>query len=433
MYTFEEAVGQFLRANLGRKVNALPCLVCYWPGSSGEQFWYLSDITASDEESAQNLVRLLERSFEKKPRDTVFYLGQCGDRDRSLGSFPVVAGVFGFLGRVPLVTHFAPEKCLAVMMARPYERTLTILNYSKRRPYVNLKLIPTTQFPVPIVDGDEFSDTRAVHRIYLAAAFALVEHQAKGSKQGHDIAAIVVASTGQIISYGNNHSYAGYLDHAERIAIEDWCEATQERYLPAKCQIYTTMMPCKLCAGTIISRKSFGGLKVYYGQMDPGKHALPSELDRLGLQVGLGDNEGAPLYLKALRGFVTDNYEKNNFSVENVKNYLDVNVKQPLTKNLPSYGSKFSEASNSLRRKVNKYNQDEWVSDRPKLAVVSALLHVVDFLQKLGISKFGGLALNNITELARLASIRHDEMEVDTNWENYDDPSRHLSGHDYEA
>ena len=66
--------------------------------------------------------------------------------------------------------------------------------------------------------------------------------------------------------------------HAEVNLIQNYFQRTKTA-LPAHCKIFTTLKPCRMCAGMIWeSASSPGSLKVFYSKDDPGAHATQTVL-----------------------------------------------------------------------------------------------------------------------------------------------------------
>jgi tRNA(Arg) A34 adenosine deaminase TadA len=111
-----------------------------------------------------------------------------------------------------------------------------------------------------------------VHRLYMAAAFRILRaKQQVGGREG--VAALLVdGNTGDVLSWGLKDPTHPAL-HAESSALFAW-----GRRLPANARVYSTLKPCKMCAG-LISTLSGGHHRVYYGQSDPALAAQGTALD----------------------------------------------------------------------------------------------------------------------------------------------------------
>jgi len=114
--------------------------------------------------------------------------------------------------------------------------------------------------------------THTVHRLYLAAAFLLLrkKHQGK-SKDG--VVSLVVDKTGNILSWGMKNPLVSCW-HGETSAIM----ALGGELPPDGC-VFSTLKPCKMCAGLIFD----GGqqkTRAFYGQVDAGGDAATTVLDK---------------------------------------------------------------------------------------------------------------------------------------------------------
>jgi tRNA(Arg) A34 adenosine deaminase TadA len=105
----------------------------------------------------------------------------------------------------------------------------------------------------------------------MAAAFRILRaKQTPGGREG--VAAILVDATGKILSWGLKNPAHPAL-HGETTAL-----LGHGGNLPANVRMYTTLKPCKMCAGWITTL-SGGGHVVFYGQNDPTSAAQNTDLD----------------------------------------------------------------------------------------------------------------------------------------------------------
>lgn len=133
-------------------------------------------------------------------------------------------------------------------------------------------------FTASVKDKDgsyKTAGTHTVHRLYLATAFLLLRKKHQGnSKDG--VVSLVVDKTGNIVSWGMKNPLVSCW-HGETSAI-----MALGGVLPQDGCVFSTLKPCKMCAGLIFDG---GGQKTraFYGQVDAGKDA-----DRTVLDTGLG-------------------------------------------------------------------------------------------------------------------------------------------------
>lgn len=110
-----------------------------------------------------------------------------------------------------------------------------------------------------------------VHRLYMAAAYRVLRAmQATNGREG--VAALLVDNTGKILAWGLKNPAHPAL-HAEFSAI-----LAYGRRLPAGVRLYSTLKPCRMCAG-LVTTLSDGGHRVFYGQDDPTTAAQDTFLD----------------------------------------------------------------------------------------------------------------------------------------------------------
>jgi tRNA(Arg) A34 adenosine deaminase TadA len=235
-----------------------------------------------------------------------------------------------------------------------------------------------------------------VHRLYMAAAFALVNHRFKlTSANGYNIGAILVSGKGQILSYGLNISNEQFFVHAELMAIYQYFRGTGKVTLPPDCRLYTTLKPCKMCAAYIVGRLPArpAGFKIFYGHRDNGEAASDTVLDRLNtsqrgpeVSVLIGSDGSKPLRSYVETEYVASQKEahlhwgdaayelsKVQYSQKERGIVIQLATKAP---------AEFPKITNSLLRKRHKYS-DDLVGANAN--VRKALGHILDFLETLGV------------------------------------------------
>lgn len=117
--------------------------------------------------------------------------------------------------------------------------------------------------------------THTVHRLYLAAAFLLLRKKHQGNNKD-GVVALVVDKTGNIVSWGMKNPDVSCW-HGETSAL-----MALGGVAPAGGCVFSTLKPCKMCAGLIVDSGA-SQVKAYYGQDDPGDDADNTALDRTGL------------------------------------------------------------------------------------------------------------------------------------------------------
>lgn len=149
---------------------------------------------------------------------------------------------------------------------------------------------PPTVVEVPDFTGTPpgYSPTPLSDAILMALAYAIVrvswsegaiKHDGHSTQAeefgGHNIGCVMIDDTGKIFGWGLNLTAVGASLHGETMAILTH-QRTNGGPLPAKTRIYTTLKPCYMCAGTIVSAAP--GCTVIYGQDD--RNITNSALDR---------------------------------------------------------------------------------------------------------------------------------------------------------
>lgn len=219
-----------------------------------------------------------------------------------------------------------------------------------------------------------------VHRLYIAAAFALLHDKTNlgGHSGDYDIAAILVNKEGRIISYGLNRAKINRLYHAEICCVASYFY-NQNEMIPDDCNLYVTMKPCFMCASYLAYYAKYArGLKVYYAHTD--QNAKNTDLERCGVFNERVDRTGRALKLVP----ADDSKKLIQESILNVSEYLDTKVTVRLVQNLKSYDWLYRYCNEMLHRKEGKYSEG---SGQIKPVEV-ALKNINDFLSFVGVKDF---------------------------------------------
>jgi tRNA(Arg) A34 adenosine deaminase TadA len=269
--------------------------------------------------------------------------------------------------------------------------------------------IATPRFQIPALrepfDLTAVSNQNAkVHRLYMAAAFALDQsRKARVDPGGYNIAALLVSKDGQILSYGLNITGSGYFLHAELVAIFQYFRRTGEVMLPQDCRIYTTLKPCKMCAAYIVGRSPQrpASFKVFHGHDDRGGPAKNTVLDTLNSsQSGVDSSRAVSVRIgkngtKPLRSYDAAEYDPDikraNLARPDVAGYLstiqyDRDTGRGIVSRLRTEApNEFPKITNSLVRKAQKYGttnaRKQNLTKPQNQNVKKALLHILEFLQ----------------------------------------------------
>lgn len=94
------------------------------------------------------------------------------------------------------------------------------------------------------------------------------------------IAAFICSAEGKVLSWAVNNNSKNKTLHAEIAAIQKFHQVFKSK-LPAGSVIYTSLKPCRMCAGMIVDMaEDPKDLKVIYFQDDPGPLAQNTELEK---------------------------------------------------------------------------------------------------------------------------------------------------------
>lgn len=221
---------------------------------------------------------------------------------------------------------------------------------------------------------------RNTHRLYIAAAFALLHDKTNlgGNKKDYDIAAILVDKEGRVISYGLNRAKTNRLFHAEICCLASYFN-NENRMIPDGCNLYVTMKPCLMCASYLAYYSKYAkDLRVYYAHTDP--KAMDTDLEKNGIYIKRVDRSG-----RALKLVPTDDSKRQiKEEIFNVSHYLDTKITHRLVNNLRDYDWLYRYCNELLHRKEGKYAQD---TDQVK-PVEIALKNIHDFLSFIGLNDF---------------------------------------------
>ena len=134
-----------------------------------------------------------------------------------------------------------------------------------------------------VIFGGRAVGAHTLDRLYMMATFALVASRFIRKYQGHEnanIGALLVSPVGKILAWSVNTKEHNSTCHAEVNLLQGCFRHSPGTSLDGA-RLYTTLKPCRMCAGMI--RHAGGGLvHVLYGQGDPGVDAQNTVLDGTG-------------------------------------------------------------------------------------------------------------------------------------------------------
>ncbi len=217
---------------------------------------------------------------------------------------------------------------------------------------------------VNVAAGPAIVPTEKLQKLYMLTAFSLA---AKKAQDRGRVAALIVTSGGEILSYGVKSSDNSIL-HAEVTAIQSLFVNNPARAAALSSEetyLFTTLKPCGMCAA-MIKACGAGKIHVVFGQDDFGEGAANTCLDA---NPGMHHKLAADLNLK--------NEEKQTLLQQ-----LDANRKGnsggPIVHSLDEAGPKalMNLAHDRTLHKVAKYSASETDSDKKKV-----MAHVESFLK----------------------------------------------------
>ena len=253
---------------------------------------------------------------------------------------------------------------------------------------------PNVDLKVEARTGQRGSE-RAVHRLYMMLAFALVQSRVGISDEGHNIGTVLVAPHGLLLGWGLNTVSKNYTFHAELNAIQEFYHRTKQP-LPEGCHIYTTLKPCRMCAGVIRDAADKPEtLRVFFAQDDQstGNTALD---DLQGVQRLLGEGGSAcfqrvsfvisrakALRLERLR---VESDAATRLAMGWQDSVYKYNQRTAYLKTGATPLDVFKSASGRLLEKIHKYESDLQFGNP---AVRRVLEHIYPFVQQMGIMAAG--------------------------------------------
>ncbi|MCM2323757.1 MAG: Bd3614 family nucleic acid deaminase [Oligoflexia bacterium] len=119
------------------------------------------------------------------------------------------------------------------------------------------------------------------HQELMDLAFRLCAPEIRsvfGHERGRPIAALLVSAEGQLLEAALNTDYGNRTLHAEVNLLQTYFLRTGLP-LPLGARLYTTLKPCRMCAGMIWHcAEDIQSLKVFFGEDDPGPHGRNTAL-----------------------------------------------------------------------------------------------------------------------------------------------------------
>lgn len=127
-------------------------------------------------------------------------------------------------------------------------------------------------------------------RVYMLATFCLLKRAGlvhKTRTLGHNIGALLVTKTGEVLSWGVN---TGNHRHAEvNTLINYFLKNPRETSLPVDSVLFSTLKPCAMCSTFIKQAASANRTRVWYGMMDEGGSGSSPLLGNMSTEFTGGD------------------------------------------------------------------------------------------------------------------------------------------------
>lgn len=129
--------------------------------------------------------------------------------------------------------------------------------------------------PRPAADGD-----------WLALAVCLANEMRRqaamreaNARSDRPVAALLVDAAGDLLAWATNTGARNATSHAEVNLVEGWLQRARSP-LPRGCRIFSTLKPCKMCAGLVWdAAEEPRELQVFYDEDDPLRYARETVLD----------------------------------------------------------------------------------------------------------------------------------------------------------
>ncbi len=174
----------------------------------------------------------------------------------------------------------APIVATPIIAALPAAaQSYTFVEFSARTVYSQAPApaFPFPGTPVPTSDGE-----------YMALASRLAATIPRDKLRyecDRPIAAVLVSESGELLAWGLNSNSRNKSLHAEVNMVQSHYQRTG-RSLPRGARIYSTLKPCRMCAGMIWHcAEDVTQLKIYYNEFDAGPLARETILNPLERQL----------------------------------------------------------------------------------------------------------------------------------------------------
>jgi len=224
---------------VAKEAKNRPFCLAYAPGATHLDVYWSDAVRRSGEphEAAVNCIQALHTGRAAAyPRGIVVYRA-----DKYRGYMP--QGMLEFVGAFKGDPRTPINAAIEVNLEKCENRTDALPQFNP----AGLGPAPNVDLKVEARTGQRGSE-RAVHRLYMMLAFALVQSRIGKMDEGHNIGTVLVAPDGFLLGWGLNTVSKNYTFHAELNAIQEFYHRTNQP-LPEGCRIYTTLKPCRMLRG----------------------------------------------------------------------------------------------------------------------------------------------------------------------------------------
>jgi tRNA(Arg) A34 adenosine deaminase TadA len=220
------------------------------------------------------VLRLLRGIYEIEPQRAHFIV-----RNRIFSTAPVSSACFG-------ATRVAGHRLTAGVRAADHGRrelaALPRIDAGAAAPFAD----PADVDPAlaPIVDAarprpDDDADWMALAARLAREVERRAETLAADARRDNPIAALLVDPAAGLLGWATNTGSRNVTSHAEVNLVERWLRGSR-RPLPRGSRLYSTLKPCKMCAGLVWdAAEEPRDLLVFYAEDDPLRYARETVLD----------------------------------------------------------------------------------------------------------------------------------------------------------
>ena len=218
--------------------------------------------------------RLLRGIYELEPQRAHFIV-----RNRTFSTAPVSSSCFG---AARVAGHRLSGSVRADDHGRGELAALPRIDAGAAAPFARPSAIDPALAAVVAAARVRADDDAGWMALAVRLARA-VEHEAESlppdARRDNPIAALLVDPAAGLLAWAANTGSLNVTSHAEVNLVERWL-ARGRRPLPRGSRLYSTLKPCKMCAGLVWdTAEEPRGLLVFYAEDDPLRYARETVLD----------------------------------------------------------------------------------------------------------------------------------------------------------